>query len=56
MGGIIVPMLASKCRLRGAVLIGPVLPKPALAHIFNARIETVKKGLSVIKPEIETVC
>lgn len=44
MGGIVVPMLASKCRLRGAILIGPVLPKPALADIFNARIETVKKG------------
>ncbi|CZS81806.1 unnamed protein product [Fusarium graminearum] len=43
MGGIIVPILASKCRLRGAVLIGPVLPKPAMADIFNARIETVKK-------------
>ncbi|GKU20773.1 unnamed protein product [Fusarium langsethiae] len=43
MGGIIVPMLASKCRLRGAILIGPVLPKPALADIFNARIEAVKK-------------
>ncbi|RGP64025.1 hypothetical protein FLONG3_9724 [Fusarium longipes] len=43
MGGIIVPMLASKCCLRGAVLIGPVLPKSGLADIFNARVETVKK-------------
>ncbi|CAG7559866.1 unnamed protein product [Fusarium equiseti] len=43
MGGIVVPMLASKCRLQGAVLLGPVLPRAALADIFNARIETVKK-------------
>ena len=44
MGGIVVPMLASKCSLHGAVLLGPVLPRAALADIFNARIETVKKG------------
>jgi len=44
MGGIVVPMLASICRLQGAVLLGPVLPRAALADIFNARIETVKKG------------
>ncbi|KAI1061060.1 hypothetical protein LB507_010102 [Fusarium sp. FIESC RH6] len=43
MGGIVVPMLASKCSLQGAVLLGPVLPRAALADIFNARIETVKK-------------
>ncbi|KAJ4130415.1 hypothetical protein NW765_016602 [Fusarium oxysporum] len=43
MGGIIVPKLALKCSLRGAVLIGPVLPKPAMAEIFNTRIGTVKK-------------
>ncbi|KAF4437273.1 hypothetical protein F53441_13092 [Fusarium austroafricanum] len=43
MGGIIVPKLALKCKLRGSVLIGPVLPKPAMADIFNARVETVKK-------------
>ncbi|SPJ73615.1 related to alpha/beta hydrolase [Fusarium torulosum] len=43
MGGIIVPKLALKCNLRGAVLIGPVLPKPALADVFNTRIETVRK-------------
>ncbi|KAF5657730.1 Mut3p-like transcriptional activator [Fusarium heterosporum] len=43
MGGIIVPKLALKCNLRGAVLIGPVLPKPSLADIFNTRVETVKK-------------
>ncbi|KAF5597112.1 transcriptional activator Mut3p [Fusarium pseudocircinatum] len=43
MGGIIVPKLALKCNLRGSVLIGPVLPKPAMAEIFNTRIETVKK-------------
>ncbi|KIL87617.1 hypothetical protein FAVG1_09325 [Fusarium avenaceum] len=43
MGGIIVPKLALKCNLQGAVLIGPVLPKPALADVFNARIETVRK-------------
>ncbi|KAG7002985.1 Filamentous growth regulator 27 [Fusarium oxysporum f. sp. conglutinans] len=43
MGGIIVPKLALKCSLRGAVLIGPVLPKPAMAEIFNTRIRTVKK-------------
>ncbi|KAM0346214.1 hypothetical protein ACHAPU_005637 [Fusarium lateritium] len=42
MGGIIVPQLALKCDLRGAVLIGPVLPKPALADIFNTRVETVR--------------
>jgi pimeloyl-ACP methyl ester carboxylesterase len=46
MGGIIVPKLALKCNLRGAVLIGPVLPKPALANVFNTRIETVRKGQS----------
>ncbi|KAF5596424.1 transcriptional activator Mut3p [Fusarium subglutinans] len=43
MGGIIVPKLALKCNLRGSVLIGPVLPKPAMAEIFNTRIETAKK-------------
>lgn len=47
MGGIIVPKLALKCNLRGSVLIGPVLPKPAMAEIFNTRIETVKKGKSI---------
>lgn len=48
MGGIIVPILASKCRLRGAVLIGPVLPKPTMADIFNTRIEIVKKGQLIL--------
>ncbi|KAJ4245010.1 hypothetical protein NW762_014216 [Fusarium torreyae] len=43
MGGVVVPKLASKCSLRGAVLIGPVLPKAALADVFNTRIETVRK-------------
>lgn len=48
MGGIVVPMLASKCSLQGAVLLGPVLPRAALADIFNARIEAVKKGQSIL--------
>lgn len=43
MGGIVVAKLASRNKLRGAVLIGPVLPKPAMADIFSARIETVRQ-------------
>ncbi|KAF4982271.1 hypothetical protein FZEAL_2057 [Fusarium zealandicum] len=43
MGGIIVPLLAAKHSLRGAFLIGPVLPKPGLADIFSSRVETVKQ-------------
>lgn len=43
MGGIVVAKLASRNNLRGAVLIGPVLPKPAMAAIFSARIETVRQ-------------
>ncbi|KAM6511460.1 Hydrolase-4 domain-containing protein [Fusarium falciforme] len=41
MGGIVVAKLASRNKLRGAGLIGPVLPKPAMAGIFNSRVETV---------------
>ncbi|KAJ4328650.1 hypothetical protein N0V84_000840 [Fusarium piperis] len=43
MGGIVVAKLASRNNLRGAALIGPVLPKPAMADIFSARIETVRQ-------------
>ncbi|KAF5011057.1 hypothetical protein FDECE_2796 [Fusarium decemcellulare] len=43
MGGIVVAKLAASCNLRGAGLIGPVLPKPGLADIFSARIKTVKE-------------
>jgi pimeloyl-ACP methyl ester carboxylesterase len=44
MGAIVVSELAIKLNLKGAVLIGPVLPKPAMGQIFNARIETVKQS------------
>ncbi|KAH7134578.1 hypothetical protein B0J13DRAFT_597520 [Dactylonectria estremocensis] len=44
MGAIVVSELAVKLKLKGAILIGPVLPKPALAEIFSKRIETVKKS------------
>ncbi|KAF7552341.1 hypothetical protein G7Z17_g4377 [Cylindrodendrum hubeiense] len=44
MGAIVVSELAAKLKLRAAILIGPVLPKPALAQIFTARIETVKRA------------
>ncbi|KAF5024570.1 hypothetical protein F66182_3333 [Fusarium sp. NRRL 66182] len=53
MGGIVVSILASRCSLAGAVLIGPVLPNPALAGIFNTRIETVKNG--GMEPMAETI-
>ncbi|KAK7421259.1 hypothetical protein QQZ08_010036 [Neonectria magnoliae] len=43
MGAIVVSELATTLDLRAAILAGPVLPKPALAQIFTARIETVKK-------------
>lgn len=44
MGAIVVSELSVKLKLRAAILIGPVLPKPALAQIFTARIETVNKN------------
>ncbi|KAH7146254.1 hypothetical protein EDB81DRAFT_721156 [Dactylonectria macrodidyma] len=44
MGAIVASELAAKLKLKGAILIGPVLPKPALAEIFSQRIETVKKS------------
>ncbi|ATZ48616.1 hypothetical protein BCIN_03g08070 [Botrytis cinerea B05.10] len=45
MGGIIACELAIKYaqRVEGLVLIGPVVPSPALTEVFGKRIETVKK-------------
>lgn len=50
MGAIVVSELAIKLPLKGAVLIGPVMPKPALGEIFNARIETVKQSECLESP------
>lgn len=49
MGGIIACELAIKYaqRVEGLVLIGPVVPSPALTEVFGKRIETVKKGMRV---------
>jgi alpha-beta hydrolase superfamily lysophospholipase len=44
MGGIVVAEVVQRCDLRGVVMVGPVLPKAALADVFNQRIETVAKG------------
>ncbi|TPX11821.1 uncharacterized protein E0L32_007558 [Thyridium curvatum] len=44
MGGIVVSNLAAQHNLKGAVLIGPVLPKPALGEIFTARIAKVREA------------
>lgn len=47
MGGIVASYIAAEYpdRVKGVVLIGPVNPDPALASIFEKRIEVVKKGL-----------
>lgn len=50
MGGIVVSNLAAQHSLKGAVLIGPVLPKPALGEIFTARIAKVREGKRRGKP------
>lgn len=47
MGGIVAAEVAAQCELLGVVLVGPVLPKPALADVFNARIRTVTDGVSL---------
>jgi pimeloyl-ACP methyl ester carboxylesterase len=46
MGGIVANYIAAEYpdRVKGVVLIGPVNPDPALASIFDKRIEVVKKG------------
>lgn len=44
MGGIVVAEVARRCDLRSVVMVGPVLPKAALADVFSQRIETVAKG------------
>jgi len=46
MGGIVASYIAAEYpdRVKGVVLIGPVNPDPALASVFEKRIEVVKKG------------
>jgi pimeloyl-ACP methyl ester carboxylesterase len=46
MGGIVASYIAAEYadRVKGVVLIGPVNPDPALATVFEKRIEVVKNG------------
>jgi len=47
MGGIVASYLAAEYpgRVKGVVLLGPVAPAPALAGIFEQRIEMIKTGM-----------
>lgn len=48
MGGMVACDVASRLRLRGLVLLGPVHPTPTMAGIFNQRIKDVMtSGYSV---------
>lgn len=51
MGGIVASHLAAEYpgRVKGVVLLGPVAPAPALAGIFEQRIQTIKKGMFVFR-------
>jgi pimeloyl-ACP methyl ester carboxylesterase len=45
MGAMVASELALFLPLRGVVLLGPVHPTPALAKIFDERIQKVQKGM-----------
>lgn len=53
MGGLVANYIASEYpeRVKGVLLIGPVNPDPALAEVFQKRIEVVKKGTIRFKPQ-----
>ena len=57
MGGILASYIAAEYpdRVKGIVLIGPVQPAPAVADVFEKRIEVVKKGSFVSPSPPETV-
>ena len=44
MGGIVVAILAARYTFAGAILLGPVLPKPPLRNVFESRIEMIEQG------------
>ena len=52
MGAVVAPYVAEKYKERivAAVLIGPVLPSPALRETFEKRIEAVEKGSGRFPP------
>ena len=45
MGAMVASELALLLPLRGVVLLGPVHPTPALAKVFDDRIQKVRKGM-----------